>query len=265
MLLVSVSVFAQKKLKIKGDKNVIDTYKTLEDFNAIEIDGDFKVNITQTPTNGYHIKTDQNLIEVVKFDILNGVLKIYLTHRITSFRDLEIDVTFDNIEAIKLIDGAELTSGNKLIFEELTFEANDDSQYKLDLQVANGTFLLNRSTKGNLQLKGQTVQMILNENAFVKGGVVLENLDMEVNERADIDFDGDVAILKLTASGSSDVKAKKLRATYADLNLSNTSDTHVYASQELKLYATGKSFVYVYGNPNITVDGLNDKSQIIKK
>ncbi|NNM23930.1 MAG: hypothetical protein HKO54_10280, partial [Flavobacteriaceae bacterium] len=53
--------------------------------------------------------------------------------------------------------------------------------------------------------------------------------------------------------------------TFADLISSNSSDIYVRASKELKLYAQGKSYVYVYGNPEIVVDGLNDKSQIIKK
>jgi hypothetical protein len=107
--------------------------------------------------------------------------------------------------------------------------------------------------------------MVLNENAYLKSEMQLEDVDIEINKRADINLSGDVNNLKLTATGSTDIKAKKLKSVFADLIASNNSDIYVYASKELKLYAQGKSFVYVYGNPEIKVDGLNDKSQIIKK
>ena len=107
--------------------------------------------------------------------------------------------------------------------------------------------------------------MILNDNAFLKGDFVTDDLDLTVNKRADLDIKGDATNLKLTATGSSDIKAKKLRATYADLNASNSADIYVNATKELKVYTKGKSYVYVYGNPEIKIDGLNDKSKIIKK
>ena len=59
-LFLSVTLSAQKKEKIKGNKIVTDVYKTLEDFHAIEIADNLKVNITQSQENGYHLKADEN-------------------------------------------------------------------------------------------------------------------------------------------------------------------------------------------------------------
>ena len=265
MLFMSLTAFAQKKMKIDGNKVVTDVFKTLEDFHAIEIAGDLEVNLTQTADNGYHLKTDENLVDVIKFDILNGVLKIYSTHEIKKSKELVIDLTYIDIDAITLTGKAQLNSKNRLTFDKLLFTANDDSKYELDMHTKSATFNLGQSSKGDIQLKGDKAIMILNDNAFLKGDIVVDNLDLTVNKRADMDIDGDATNLKLTATGSSDIKAKKLRATYADLNASNSSDIYVNASKELKIYTKGKSNVYVYGNPEVKVDGLNDKSKIIKK
>jgi hypothetical protein len=80
-----------------------------------------------------------------------------------------------------------------------------------------------------------------------------------------LEIEGVTTDFKLIATGSSDIKAKKLMATNAILNSSNSSDVYIYAGMTLSIYASGKSEIYVYGNPNIQVEGLNDKSQIIKK
>ncbi len=265
IFLMSLSVSAQKKAKIDGNKVVTDVFKTLEEFHSIEISDNLEVNLTQTSDNGYHLKTDENLVDVIKFDILNGVLKIYSTHNIKNSKELIIDLTFVNVDAITLIGEAELNSKNRLTFENLMFTANDDSKYELDMQAGNATFNLGQSSKGDIILKGNKTSMILNDNTFLKGDFVTDALDLTVNKRADLDIKGDATNLKLTATGSSDIKAKKLRATYADLNASNSADIYVNATKELKVYTKGKSYVYVYGNPEIKIDGLNDKSKIIKK
>ena len=265
LLLTSLMVFSQKKPKIDGNKVVTDVFKTLEDFHAIEIADNLEVNITQTTNNGYHLQTDENLVDVIKFDILNGVLKIYSTYNIKKSKELTIDLTFVDLDAITLTGNASVNSKNRLTFTDLMFTATDNSSYELDMQVETSTFNLGESSKGDIQFKGDSAIMILNDNAFLKGDIVVDQLDLTVNDRADMAITGDATDMKLTATGSSDIKAKKLRATYVDLNASNSSDIYVNAAKELKIYTKGKSYVYVYGNPEIKVDGLNGKSKIIKK
>ncbi len=264
-LAFGLTVQSQKKSKIKGNKIVTDVYQTLDSFAAIDISDNLKVNITQTAQNGYHLKTDKNLVDVVKFDILNGVLKIYTSSKITSSKELEINLTFVNVNGITLNKDAELNSKSKLHFTDLTFTANNNSEYELDINAEQGVFNLNQSSNGKLTLKGDRATMLLNDNAYLKSDIVIDDLNITINKRADMNLSGDVRNFNLVATGSSDIKAKKLKTTFTDINASNTSDIYIYATKELKLYASGKSDIYVYGKPEIKVDGLNDKSQIIKK
>jgi len=107
--------------------------------------------------------------------------------------------------------------------------------------------------------------MVLNDNSVLKGSLSVDNLDLTLNKKADMNIEGNCDNLNLIISGSSDINAKKSLATNINLNASNSSDIYVRASKLLSLYAKGQSNVYVYGNPEIKVKGLNDKSQIIKK
>jgi hypothetical protein len=265
LLLATTIVFSQKKEKISGNKVVVDVFKTLDGFNKIQVEDNLNITIAQTLDNGYHLKTDENLVDVIRFEVIDSVLRIYSLMNITSSKKLEIDLTFNNLNAITLLNDAELTSTSKLNLPEIQFTASDDAKYDLDITTDTASLFLNNGTKGDLLLKGDNVKMYLNDNAYLKGNIVSDKVEITVNKRADLDLSGDVTHLQLTATGSSDIKAKKLRTTYANLNGSNSADIYINTSKELELYMQGKSDVYVYGNPEIKVSGMNDKSKIIKK
>lgn len=265
LLSISTFAFSQRKPKIKGNKNVVEIFNSLGAFNSIEIEDNLTVNIIQDDHVEYYLKTDENLVNAIKFDIIDGTLKIYSTHNIKKSKDLEIKLTFKTIDKIILKDDAKLISKNKLIFESLSFISKDHTSYDLDLKVRDGVFNVSKKSSGKITLRGDNAKMVLNEKAYLKGKIALDYMDITMNDHSDIDITGDVKNLKMEASDYSKIKAKKLKTTFADLNSSSSSDVYLYASKELKLYAKGKSNIYVYGNPEIKVNGLNDKSKIIKK
>jgi len=265
VLFIAVNTQAQKKEKIKGNKIVIEVSKDLEDFNAIEIGDNLKVTIANSVSNGYHLIADENLIDVIKFKVVNGELKIYTSSNITYSKKLEVSLTVKNINKITLKEDAKLTSVSRLNFIDFTFIALDNAAYDLDLEAENSTFNLYRSTSGSVRLEGEKAFMLFNENAFLKGEIALDELELTTNNRTDINLSGDVTTLKVNASGSSSLKAKNLETNYADLNSEDTADLYIYASKEIKIYAKDKSSVYVYGQPEIKVAGLIGSSQIVKK
>jgi len=263
--LTMLPVAAQKKAKIKGSKIVVDVFENLDAFNEIEINDGLEVSLMQTNANGYSLKIDSNLVDVVKFKVMDSVLKIYQTHRITSSKKLELAVTFQNLNKMTLRNGAKIEGQNKFILDSLAMTVSDNSNFELDVESQQTTIILNGSSKGKLQIKSNEVKITLNDNAFLRGSLSIEDLDLTLNERSDINVEGDVINMNLITTGSTDIKAKNLKTTNASLQASNSSDIYLYVSKELGIYAKGKSNIYVYGTPHITVDGLNDKSQIIKK
>jgi len=262
---IAINTQAQKKEKIKGNKIVTNIFKDLDNFNAIEIGDNLKVTIANSVSNGYHLKTDENLIDVIKFEVVNGELKIYTSSNITYSKKLEINLTVKNINKITLKEDAKLTSMSRLNFIDLTFVALDDATYNLDIEAENSTFSLYRSTSGSVHLKGKKSVMVFNENVFLKGEIVLDELELTTNNRTDINLSGDVTKLKIKATGSSSLKAKNLKTSYANSNSENTANLYIYAAKEIEIYAKDRSTVYVYGQPEIKVAGLIGKSQIIKK
>lgn len=91
------------------------------------------------------------------------------------------------------------------------------------------------------------------------------NLKVNLENSADLKLDGSSNHAEYNLKDSSNLNAKKLKSQTAILNSKNRSDIHVDASKQIEIDAEGKSKIYVYGNPEINVKGLTDKSRIIKR
>ncbi|QHI35800.1 hypothetical protein IMCC3317_11480 [Kordia antarctica] len=265
-LLVFVNfTFAQKKPKIQGSKNVIETSNTLASFKAIELSEDIVVNIFQGEATRYTLKCDDNLVDFIKFEIVDETLKIYTTHEIRRAKALEINLTVLNISSITLKENSKLTCKTRLKLDTLSFTAFDESEYNIDVFAESSNFQLYKSTKGKIQLKGQNTKFTLIENAYIEGDIVLENIEIIAKDRTDVEVEGDVKFLKLTTSNSSDVDLKKLKCSTIEAITSDSSEAYIFSNGEMKLSNSDKSKVYIYGNPSISIDRLKDNAQIIKK
>jgi len=261
----TVSVVAQKKPKLKGNKMVTDVFNTLDEFNAIEISDNLKVNVLQAANNGYHLIADENLVSDIKIQVVDSVLKIYTSSNITKKKKLEINLTINNINKITLKDDAKLFCDNKIIAHNFSLAAFDNSSFNLDLNAESSYFRVVKSVSGEILLTGNKAIMMFDENAFMKGNVVLNELELKMTNRSDIDLTGEVDYLKFSGSDSGTLKGKDLKASDADVTISGSSNAYIYTSKLLKIYAKDKSSIYVYGKPEIEVEGLKDKAQIMKK
>lgn len=265
VLMVSTGIFAQKKLKVKGNGDVIEEFNDLVGFWRMEISDGLEVSLMQTNNNGYRLKTDSNLMSSIKIEVVDSILKIYTIDKIKSSKKLEINITFKSLDRIAISQGVQLKGQNNMEFSNLFLSCYDKSKFDLDMEAKKFQLEMNSNSEGAIQLRNTDAKITLNDSSYLKGSISSDNLDLAINDRADMTVEGSSDNLNVVTSGSIDFKGSKLNAKKATVNASKASKIHVYASKQLNVYAKGKSYIYVYGNPEIKVDGLNDKSQIIKR
>ena len=265
MIVIGYSCGAQKLDKIKGNKEVVDIYQTLEAFNLLEISSGLDVSIKQGEEAGYHLETDSNLVDVIAFEVTEEKLHIYAKNSIQSSKKLKIDLTVGNLTMITINDGAELNGLNLITADTLSVIVLDNSEFKLDLKIEELQITMGGSSKGDLAIKGGKLSVTLNDNSTLKGDMTINECVLAVKERSDFDMDGDVEDLDITATESANIKAAALRAENVNIIASDDSDINVNVTKELKLYAKDKSTINLYGNPKITVEGFKDSSRLIKK
>lgn len=262
---ISLGAVSQKKEKIKGSRVIAKESNKLDDFHSIEISDNLHVTISKNNSNSYELQADENLIEVLKFEIDDHVLKIYSTKKITSSKKLEIELNYEEIDAIILKDDSKLDSKNKIEFPAFSIETYDSSHFDLDMEVDSLNLNLFSNSSGKINLHGKKATIELEDKSELKGNISLDSLIMSMNEKSLVKVNGDINNLKLDAKGSSTLKANDLKVSTANLNTSNSTDISIFVSKELRLYASEKSSINLYGNPKLQVDALNDQSKIVKK
>lgn len=257
---------AQKQEKIKGDKEVISVSNTIDkEFHVLEVGNNLNVTIAQANRNSYVLTTDKNLAEVVNFDVHNGVLKIHTSAKITGSKKLEVFLSFKEITEMVLNDDAEVASQGSLSADTFNLIGKESSKFDLDLKTENTSIILSKKSGGKIKLDSKEVSFNLGDRSDLKGKIEADNLTAQLSNSAKLDLDGKVKTAKIDLKGSADLKAKKLKASKVTLNASNNTDIYIHATKDLAIDTKGKSKVFVYGNPNIEVQGFTDKSRIIKK
>ena len=265
ILIAHISV-AQKLEKIKGDKEVISVTNSIDkEFSILEISNNLKVTLAQSNKNNYVLTTDQNLAEVVSVEVINGVLKLYTTAKITGSKKLEIFLSVKEISTIILNDDAELETQGTLSSDEFSFTGNESTKFDLDIESKNASFILTKNTGGKIDLKSKDVTINIGDRSDLKGKISANNLTAQLSKSAQLDVDGKVNNANFNLKNSAELKAKKLKSGTAILNSSNNTDIYIHATKNLVIDADGKSKVFVYGNPKIEIKGFTNSSRIIKK
>lgn len=268
VLLLSFSsfTFAQKKPKIKGNKTVTEITKDIfEPFNTIEIDDALKVELNQSKENTYFLKTDENLIDIIQFNIKDSILKIYTTNRIIKSKKLKIVLNIKNLEYLILKNDAIIKGKEKLSIDKLNLSAYNSSRFDLDIKSEDINVLLYNNASGKIKAKSKNTTILMTDKTDLKGYITANNTNITLTKYAELKLEGDSNDAIFDTEDSSKLDAKKMKISSVSLNTSNKTDIYVYASKKLELSAKGKSKVYVYGNAKMDVKNLADKSKIIKK
>ncbi|MEX0361433.1 MAG: DUF2807 domain-containing protein, partial [Allomuricauda sp.] len=94
LLLFNLTAFAQRKPKIKGSRIVTEVNGELPMFNAVQLNDDLNIVLKKSFGPGYKIEADDNLIDILKFNVVDGTLIISSFYDITSKKKLDITIEF---------------------------------------------------------------------------------------------------------------------------------------------------------------------------
>lgn len=264
--IISIISFAQKKEKIKGDKNVVTTTDNIsKEFNAIEVADELKVTLTQGLQNSYTLTSDKNLQEIIQFTVVDGKLKIYTTSRITSSKKLEIKVAFKNLEQINLKDDAEI-DGEKM-FESNVFIINADnsSRFNLEVKTKDISITMLGNAKGKLKANSERTVIAMSDKSDLKANISTDRTTIELTKSAKLELEGKSDDATLIAKDSSELDAKRMKTSSVSLNTSNNAKVHVDAKKNLQIYAKDKSNIYLYSEPKIQIEKFADKAELLKR
>ena len=264
--IISMASFSQKKEKIKGDKNVTTVTNGFErGFTAIEISDNLKVTLKRSLQNSYTLTADKNLHDVIKFSITEGILKIYTTSNIVNSKKLDITLGLNNLEYIYLKDDAELKSDKTFESNAININVQNASKFDLDLRSKQVTIKMLSGTKGKLKLRADDLVIAMSDKANLEADLNLNTTSVSLTNNAKLRLDGSSDKVSFTTIDSSELDAKRMKVSTADVTATKGSEIHIDARKSLSIDARDKSKVFVYSEPRIDIKKFADRAEIIKK
>ena len=257
-------VFAQRKPKIKGNRNTTEVLEPLPAFHTIELRDDLQINLDESSSESYSVVGDDNLIDVLRFRVADSTLIISSFYKITGKKQLDITINYRQLKSLIVRDGSVVTN-QRIQADQFSILSVGTARIELSANAAVVDLSLEENSKGNFNLEADSLSLSLKDKANVElyGVTQRHKLSMEGNTTANLEGTSDN--LNINLKGSPNLRAQKLESAVIRLETGDTAVSRIYGYRELELLASGSSRTYLYGNPGITMTVFEDSAELHKE
>lgn len=218
-LLACFSISNAQKSKrnktIKGNEKEVTVSRTTPEYDKIEVGGSFDVKLISGKEGTLTIKGDENLVELLKTEVVNGTLKVRFERgKMIQYNyksTLEITIPFEQINGLSFSGSGNFFGKDIITTENLEVEIAGSGNVKFESNTTNTK--IERSGSGNLNIKGKT-----------------KNLEIE-------------------STGSGNANASELLAENVVASQTGSGNIKVNCSKKLVARSTGSGSIIYKGNP----------------
>lgn len=263
-LSIPMLTIAQRKPRIKGSRIVTRVVEELPPFNAISLVDALDITLKKSFGPGYSLVADDNLVDILKFEVIDSTLVISSFYDIRSKKQLEITVEYTYLKAISLKAGS-ITGMEVIESDELFVDGFNNS--RMDLRASGGIMDLNLegTSGGNFHVDMDSLNISLGDRTQAYVYSVGEAARVDLEDQSTLSLEGSSNKIHLSMRGSSKYRGETMEVGTLALEMEHDPFAQVQAYGELQLSLKGNSRVYLYGNPAITIKEFLDTSQLIKK
>lgn len=264
LLIVPIIVLGQRKPRIKGSRIVTEVNEELPPFNAVILNDNLDIVLKKSFGPGYEIVADDNLIDILKFEVQDGTLVISSYYDVTSKKQFDITVTYTDLRAITLKDGS-IVSQDVIQSDELFVDGFNNT--RLDIKASANVMDINLedTSHGDFNVDVDSLNITIGNRAdayvYALNGTSLVDLD----GNAALTLEGTSNTIQARLVGNSKYKGETMEAGTVKATLEEDATADIYAHGDFELSAKGRTRVYLYGAPKITVLEFMDSAQLIKK
>lgn len=199
---------------VKGDRNVVTQDRNISsDFDAIHASHGIDVKLTMGSNVTLTVEADENLHDIIRTEVEDGVLRIYSEKNIYSAKKRTVYLNAIEVNEIKATSGSSIASENTIKAEEFKVSTTSGANVRLDIDTESASC---KATSGaNINLSGITQKLVA------------------------------------SSTSGANVKASSLKAKVCEAKASSGSVMSVYASQELDARASSGGNIRCSGDPEI--------------
>lgn len=266
MMALTPIVTAQSADKIKGDRNVTIKQTYIDNFHSIIVDGDFSIEVVYNSKPSVNIEADDNLHDVIQFNVVDGVLTFTETIRITSKKKLNITVNYgDTLSSIETRGDGEIRSLTSMELGDVNLTTADDSRAYLNINAKTFNYKSSGKSKTRLNLTAENTKIELSDNSKLDALINSKVADFDLYLRSDAVIEGSANSSVFRMDNSTNFEGSKFDIKIADVSLEDNSDLTISATESITIAASGNSEVYLFGPAAITITKFEDTAKLQKK
>ena len=226
-LLFVMGCYWEMPEKITGNGDVITEERQVSNFDGIKVSCGIDVYITQGDREYLEVQADENLLDIIKTEVENNMLKVYTDKNISVAKSKKVYLTYVNLNKIVISSAGDVKAENTLNTDKLDIRLSSAGDLRLDV-VADEIYI-NVSSSGNAKLSGKT--------NYLKAGL----------------------------SSAGDLNAFDLEAKVGDINVSSAGDAKVFITEEASFSSSSAGDIIYKGDPNIKHVSTSSAGSIKKK
>jgi hypothetical protein len=265
---MTILSFGQKKEKIKGNKEVLIKKFLLPDFKHVKVGEKFEVELRKaTDTTRVTIETDDNLFEVIHFQVENETLSFFTTQEIVKKKRLKITVYVPAyLKSIEVLEKGKVFNEQSLDFKELEIQAFDRGKTDLILDIKE-YLKISASNKSHVKLDATATQteIIFNDYAQANIKASFPQLSLLLNDHSSFNIKGDSQNSEINVNNKAEFEGESFPIDNALVIAKDKSNTYVNAKKKLDLMAKGNAEVFIYNQPKINLKAFEDNAILYKK
>ena len=265
-LLVTSLSFSQKKEKIKGSKIVTVAVKELNNFENIEVGDNFEVLLVKGTKPSIEIEADDNLHEIINYEVSGNTLKISALKDPTSFKKFTIRINYSNdLQLITVRNEATLKALADIELDKITIKNYNTSKSFLNVKSNYFALILDDKAKAELNVKAESTSLELSKNSELKALIASPELKLDMYQKSTATIEGTATIAKMRLDNNSHLNAPKLVIGTLEVDTDNYAKCEINVSSAITIAAGGKSQIELWGEQKIIVKKFLNNTLLRKK
>jgi hypothetical protein len=265
-LLITTLATGQNKEKIKGSKIVIEKAVEIGEFTALEIEDNLTVFLEKGTKNEIKVETDDNLQEVITFDIKEKSLRIYTSKEISTYKKLILKIKYTNdLKSVTARNATIINALEAIQLDSITFKSTDFAKLYLNINSKNFNLNLDDKSKIELNLKAEKSKIQLSKNAQIKALIATTDLALDMYQKTSAIIEGESTNAIIRQDNNSIFTGFNFTIHNADVTTEGSAVCNIMADTSLVIDANSSSRIYLLGTPRIEVRKFLGEAQLIKK
>jgi hypothetical protein len=265
-LLVTSFSFGQKKEKIKGSKIVTVAVKELNSFENIEVSDNFEVLLVKGTKPSIEIEADDNLHEIINYEVSGNTLKINALKDPTSFKKFTIRINYTNdLQLITARNEVAIKALADIELDKITIKNYNDSKSFLNVKSNYFALILDDKAEAEINVKAESTSLELSKNSELKALIASPEFKLDMYQKSTATIEGTATIAKMRLDNNSHLNAPNLVIGTLEVDMDSYAKCEINVSSAITIAAGGKSQIELWGEQKIIIKKFTNSSTLYKK